>query len=426
MANPFDRPARPSPRRHLPLVATVALCAAAALLAGACSGGSDGATSPSTDGTVDSTVAPTPTDYSGPGPYPVGTAQLSIGDGQTVFLYYPADPARLAEGTPVTGYSSGDAFPAVFRAAVPAQLVQQIPLDATLDAPVADGPFPVVLFSHGFASYPEYSAQHLAHLASWGFFTAAPDHTSRDLAAAALAAASLGTATAEGDDVVDLRETLALLRTQAAAGARFDGALDFDQVAAEGHSAGGAAAAALLADDGIDTFIGQAPASPLDTSASGPTDEAALAAAYASATPPPKPSMIITGEDDGVIPLAGVTTEYSWLAPPKRLAVLAGVGHNAFTDICKPIRDQGGLSQFADQLTSVAGVFKLGEDGCTDGYLDPTKGYAVINHLTVAQLRWVFGLDPTDASLTSAYLDATFPGTIADYRVEGSTASGQG
>ena len=128
-----------------------------------------------------------------PGPYPVGTAKLTIGDGQAVYLYYPADPARLDEGTPVTGYSSADAFPAAFRAIVPAQLVQQIPLDATLDAPVADGPFPVVLYSHGFASYPEYSAQHLAHLASWGFVTAAPDHTSRDLAAAALAAASLGT-----------------------------------------------------------------------------------------------------------------------------------------------------------------------------------------------------------------------------------------
>lgn len=422
MGNPLDHPARTTHRRRPLVVVAMAVAAGLALLVASCSsGGSDGASAPTTD----AAVTATPTDHSGPGPYPVGTAKLTIGTDQAVYLYYPADPARLGEGTAVTGYSSADAFPAAFRAIVPAQLVQQIPLEATLDAPVADGPFPVVLFSHGFASYPEYSAQHLAHLASWGFFTAAPDHTSRDLAAAALAASTLGTPAA-GDDVVDLRDTLELLRTQAAAGGRFDGALDFGRVAAEGHSAGGSAAATLLAEDGIDTFIGQAPASPLDTAASGGIDDAAVAAAYANATPPQKPSMIITGQNDGVIPLASVEAEYAWLAPPKRLAVLKGAGHNAFTDICKPIREQGGLSQFADQLAIVAGVFKLGEDGCTEGYLDPVEGYAVINHLTVAQLRWVFGVDPTDASLTAGYLDATFPGTIADYRVEGSTESGQG
>ena len=120
------------------------------------------------------TGAAAPTDYSGYGPYPVGTAKLSLAEGQAVYLYYPADPARLGEGTPVTGYSSSDAFPEAFRALAPAQLIQQIPLDATLGAPVADGPFPLVLFSHGFASYPEYSAGHLAHLAVLGLLHRRP------------------------------------------------------------------------------------------------------------------------------------------------------------------------------------------------------------------------------------------------------------
>ena len=399
------------------LSSVVALVAALALALAACS---SGGTKDAAGDSSSTTVAPAATDYSGPGPFPVGTAKATIGD-QAVYLYYPADPARLGEGTPVTGYSSADAFPEVFKAIAPTQLIQQIPFEATLDAPIAAGSFPVVLFSHGFASYPEYSAGHLAHLASWGFFAAAPDHTSRDLTAVAT-----NTVTAGGEDVVDLRETLQLLHTQAAAGGRFAGAIDFEHVAAEGHSAGGSAAAQLVNDPEIDTFIGQAPASPLDLSASGAIDDAALAAAYAATPPPAKPSMIIAAERDGIIPLAGIDAEYAWLAPPKRYAVLANAGHNAFTDICKPIREQGGLSQFSAQLPIAAVVFKLGEDGCTDGYADPATTYRVVDHLTVAQLRWVFGTDPTDASLAPGYVESLFPGALARYESEGSTASGQG
>jgi predicted dienelactone hydrolase len=399
-------------------VAALGLVAALALAVAACSsGGSSG----SKDGAPSTTATAAPVDYSGPGPYPVGTAKLSLADGQAVYLYYPADPARLGEGTPVTGYSSADAFPDAFKALAPPKLIQQIPLDATLGAPVADGPFPLVLFSHGFASYPEYTANHLAHLASWGIFTAAPDHLSRNLTAAFLGKVVQGDA-----DVNDLRATLRLVRTQAAAGGTFAGAIDFDQIAAEGHSAGGSAAAQFLNDPEVKTFIGQAPASPLDISSSGGIDDAALAQAYAGSTPPQKPSMIIAGERDGIIPLASITAEYQWLAQPKRFAVLANAGHNAFTDLCAPIRAQGGLSQLTADFPAGATLFRLGEDGCTDGFADPAATYKLIDHLTVAQLRWVFGLDPSDASLTPEYVNGLFPGALSRYDSEGSTAAGQG
>jgi predicted dienelactone hydrolase len=305
---------------------------------------------------------------------------------------------------------------------VPAQLVQDIPLDATAGAPVADGSFPVVLYSHGFGSYPEYSAGHLAHLASWGFVAAAPDHTSRDLAAAATGTVQQGDA-----DVEDLRQTLDLLRAEAADGGRFAGALDLDHVAAEGHSAGGSAVAQLAARDAeVDTFIGLAPASPLDLSSSGAIDQSALDAAYASTPPPDKPSMLVAAERDGVIPLASIETEYGWLAPPKRFAVLANAGHNAFTDLCAPIRAQGGLSQLTSVFPAGASLFRLGEDGCLDGYLDPQTGERVVDHLVVAQLRWVFGTDTGEASLAPDHVDALFPGVLARYESDPPVASGQG
>ncbi len=402
------------PRARTRLAVVAVLVAVLGVLAGC--------TSSSSDGAAPTTEAPGPTDYSAPGPYPVGTATLALDDAATqkVFLYYPADPARLGEGTKVTSYSSGDAFPEAFRAIVPAQLVQEIPLDATRDAPVADGPFPVVLYSHGFGSYPEYSANLLAHLASWGFVVAAPDHVSRNLAAAATNSVQQGDA-----DVADLRSTLDLVRRESGAGGRVAGAVDLDHVAAEGHSAGGSAAAQLAYDDGIDTFIGLAPASPLDLSSSGGVDQAALDAAYAQKAPPAKPSLIIAGERDGVIPLASIRSEYAWLATPKRFAVLANAGHNAFTDLCAPIRAQGGLSQLSSSFPAGATLFRLGEDGCLDGYLDPATGYRVIDHLSVAQLRWVFGLDPSEASLAPAYVESLFPGALATYESD-PPVSGQG
>ena len=93
--------------------------------------------------------------------------------------------------------------------------------------------------------------------------------------------------------------------------------------------------------------------------------------------------------------------------------------HNAFTDLCPPIREQGGLMQYAAQLpASFSGVLRLGEDGCTPASLDPQKGYAYINHLTVAQLRWVFGLDTSEASLAPSFLQASFPDAFGLYKTD--------
>ena len=104
-------------------------------------------------GTTGTTEATSPTDYAAPGPYPVGTIELTIGgaDPKKVYVYYPADPARLGEGTPVTSYSSAVAFPEALRPAIPAQLVQDIALDVTADAPVADS-----VDLSGRRSYSEY------------------------------------------------------------------------------------------------------------------------------------------------------------------------------------------------------------------------------------------------------------------------------
>ena len=349
------------------------------------------------------------TNYSERGPYPVGITTFDLGD-RKAYVFYPADPDRLSEGTKVTSYSSSDAFPAALRAAIPKELVQEIPIDATKDAPInPKGNFPVVIHSHGFGGYPEYASQHLIHLASWGFVSAAPDHIERDLAAN-----SLGKVVRSEQDVQDLRNTLARVTKENESGI-FKGKLNLDQVAAEGHSAGGGAAGKFAYDPAVKTYIGQAGVPPLLLATAGADN----AAKYANQAPPQKPTMLLAGEVDQTVALSSVQSVYNWLATPKRLAVLRGAGHNAFTDLCKPIRDQCGLMQYSGRIPAPDNLLKLGEDGCTPANMDPTTGYNIINQLTVAQLRYVFGIDKNDASLSATYLNTLFPNGLSTYEYQG-------
>ncbi|MTB01972.1 MAG: hypothetical protein F2535_04610, partial [Actinobacteria bacterium] len=119
---------RNSTRPSTSLLGVLALCFM--LIAGAAACGGSSSKSSTSE----------PIDFSKPGPYSVGITTFDMGD-RIAYVFYPADPARLNEGTKVTSYSSGDAFPAALRAAIPKELVQEVPIDATKDAPVAtDGP----------------------------------------------------------------------------------------------------------------------------------------------------------------------------------------------------------------------------------------------------------------------------------------------
>ena len=66
---------------------------------------------------------------------------------------------------------------------VPAKDRVKYKANAYADAPPATeaAAYPVVIFSHGFAGYPEQSLDITTHLASWGFVVAAPDHVERSL-----------------------------------------------------------------------------------------------------------------------------------------------------------------------------------------------------------------------------------------------------
>jgi len=373
-----------------------------------------------------------PVDFAKRGPYAVGVLRLAIGNTQVV-VYYPAEDAAIGDAQHVTSYSWGEPFSPELRAFVAGlapELIQDVPVDVYADVRINhEGPFPVIVHSHGDGGSFLFASQHLSHEASWGYVVAAPDHGARDLAAVATASPTVdrdADASPGGDrEVLEMSNTLDLLaRENAAVDSPIMGGLDTQLVGAEGHAAGGWTSYLFAANEPrVKVWIGQAPATPIGldaTSATSATDALdeplppeqrldALRAALAKAPLLEKPAMIVAGERDAVLPLAVARVAYDRLSSPARFVVVENAGHGVFVDACQAIRERGGRQKYAELLPSLARVLERGDDGCGADNVDPVKAAGFVNHVMVAQYRVAFGQDRTDASLRPDYLARTFP-----------------
>ena len=186
-----------------------------------------------------------PTSFSGLGPLGVGETTLTLPtDGASEEVWYPATKASVA-GMPEATYDVATWLPPPLKKLVPPGFSVTYPSGGVVGVPVAPGRYPLVVFSHGYAGFRDQSTFLTAHLASWGFVVAAPDHDSRDLTE--VLGGPTG-ATAKTTDVADLEATIALMRAEnARASSPFRGHVDTSLVGAVGHSAGGAAVEALAA-----------------------------------------------------------------------------------------------------------------------------------------------------------------------------------
>lgn len=400
-----------------------------ALVAVAC-GDDDAGDDRAADGRDTTTTAEArvePTSFAERGPHPVGQIDLETADGVRMAVFYPAAADLPEDAEPYT-YSGEDVLDPAIAAVLPDALAGEVaPADTWVEVPASDdGPFPLVLHSHGFSANSRFGNRHHAAVASWGFVVASVDHPERGLAAV-LGAFLGGGSEASSDERLDTEQLLAALdhlsAPDALAGTPLEGIVDVERVAVEGHSAGGSASGTAAFDERVSLWIGQAPGAPLPpegdldayrTEPGGRLDTIAL---LRDAEPFAAESLIIAAEGDDTIPLSAVERIYEWLGAPKRLAVIAGSGHSVFVDPCVPIRESGGLSAFVEGLgldPAEVPVVRLGEDGCLPEDTDPAVVWGLIDHLTVAQLRLTFGIEPevAEASLDPAYLDEAFPGLL--------------
>ncbi|MFZ2441331.1 MAG: hypothetical protein WAW51_03185 [Ilumatobacteraceae bacterium] len=324
--------------------------------------------------------------YSEYGDFPVGVTTLQLAKGPKVEIWYPA--AAGTSGTET--YDMRDFVGEGIRAILTGDTPSTYSYPAGRDALLADGSFPVVLFSHGVAGMRLQSSFLTSNLASWGMIVVSVDHPSR-----ALENFLTGTATGDGGDSVDdMLRGLELITTLGAdATSRFNGHVDAEKVAAVGHSAGGGTVLAGAADRRIDGYVSLASG----VFRGGPAVEGATTTTTAPL--PGKPSFFIGGSVDALASFATLTQPAFEAAPsPSLLWEIEGAGHNAFDDFCTfgngtgiiGVAEASGLGALLDSIPQLR---SLGEDGCVPPAIPVDITFPIINHAVTAWVRNLFGID---------------------------------
>ena len=371
---------------------TRTICLAAALLTLAAACGSSG----STKAVPTSTTTPVvrAKTYSEFGPYAVGYTDMKLADGRRVVVWYPSTKAATAghekEEVDIAGFLNPD-----LQAKIPASDRVKYPADAYLNATPRPQPkgYPVVVFSHGYAGFPEQSVTLTTHLASWGYVVAAPDHVERSLDGI------LGTAAkgvAKSTDPKVLSATLDLVEAQSAkSGTLLHGLVNADQAAVAGHSAGaGAAYVAAGTDPRFKAWISYS----IGLGGRGDSSPKPVT--------PDKPGMVMLGTKDGIIPPTASEAVYAGMTSPKYLVKIDGAGHLVFSDLCLIGADKGGIVNIAKTLALPipASLLKLASDGCGSKFPPVNEAFPAIDSASVSFLRWVFHADAKPDALTTAAL----------------------
>lgn len=355
-----------------------AVVAGLVLLAG-CSSNSPAASSPQ---------------YQRRGPDVVGVTTLDLGSAGPEFgerlatVYYPADPSTVA-GHSRFSYNEASTLPKSVQGILPAKFNTTTTVDAYADVSGSKaGPYPIVLFSHGYGGERLYYSTLLTGIASWGYVVVSADYLERGLAAQVLG--SKTTPTPALDSSIMQSSLTAVERASSQPDSVLHGIADPHRVAAVGHSAGGQTAFDALDTPAVATAIGWAPEAP-------------------AGTPSKKPVMLIGAEGDQVVPPASVKRTYASFPGPKALVEISGEGHNTYTDICVGIRGGGGLITYAISHHLVTpSLAKLGINGCQRSDIAPERFWPIVQFYTVFQLKNQF--DGNSRAAVPSPTPGQFPG----------------
>jgi dienelactone hydrolase len=315
--------------------------------------------------------------YAEAGPYPVGFMTMTLPAGNEVAVWYPAIEGTTGEVT----YDVRDYTPDEVKALLTADIPATFTISAGQDAAPEPGPFPVVIYSHGYSGINVGSSFLTSHLASWGHVVAAPQHPARDLAAATTF--QLDREPQKSTD--DVLATIEALRSMTNA--------DLETLVLVGHSAGGGTvlqAAEQSAD--VDAYVSMA--------------SGAFAADGETPVLPNKPSLFLGGKLDAVIEPGRTEAAHAAAPVPSRLWMIDKVGHNGFDDFCTfgngagiiGIAEASGLGSFIDSNPSFRA---LGEDGCKPPNIPVTEAWPIINHAVTAFVREQSGADAAPIGLGS-------------------------
>lgn len=328
--------------RTLPLAVLVACSSSASM--------PDSAPPPSTSTDarvtpVEIDAAPAPVyDPGQPGPWKVGVHTVELTDAArnrtfSVEVWYPVDPATT-DGEDNTYSLLGG--------------LVSLPSPARRDSsPASGGPWPLVVFSHGYGGIRFQSFFWTEQLASHGFVVAAPDHPGNTL----LDFGSLGDDAATAQSAMDRPIDVAFTADRAIAGELGVAvAIDPARLAVSGHSFG--AWTALEVARREPRFGVVIPFAPGFRAGSTPDFVAEL----------DRPIALFGGTLDETCPFeSDQHVPYDLAQPPKLLAGVVGAGHLDFSDLCS---------------VPIATIFV--DDGCDPANIDPAVVHARVSLIATA------------------------------------------
>ena len=417
----------------------VAAVLAAGLLAAACasdeSSGSTTTATPTTEAPATTTPAATnpetttpetttpetttPTDtaptlaYATPGSHAVGYRAFTTTGAQeqplTVRAWYPAAPPTDDPG-PID-YSAPNKFGVEITPGEFITSVGRAIADASPD--LADEPYPLVVFSHGFALSPIVYTTLVEHYASHGYVVLAPEHNE------SFDGSLTGFWEELIDRPVDVHRTIDLAERLTESGGPFAGLIDTDDVAVVGHSYGGYSAlaaagarfdvaawadrcGALAADDPLNFFCAPL-ANESDMAARAGLDEVPSDLWPSVGDPRVTAAISLAGDaypfdqrglaalEVPVMAMGGTVddgTPYEWGAKltydhagseHNTLISFPGAGHMLFLDPCENLPWVEN-SVYRDAL-------------CTDAVWE-TRPFDIVAHYTTAFLRDTLDADP--------------------------------
>ena len=347
-----------------PLASYLAL--GGALLLTACQIGTEAAPIPDEEpGCTDAALYERPTDPAQVGPWDVGVRTVSIGRLSADVLY----PATIgsAAGLPAVEVDIRYALPLsqqhlVTDEARPDQRCKGCARDLPLDQD--HGPYPLVVFVHGTASWRMQSLSLMEHWASRGYVVIAADHPGlflQDLLSS-LCGEGSGPSQDLGEDINDL---LAAFSQDDPALSFVSPWVDLERIAVLGHSAGASAAAGAASHPGV-RVIGS-----LAGNRSVTADDGLQA------------SLFMGGMADSVVRFDRTEEAYLSSAGPRHLLGIADAGHLIFSDICQ-------ITNAADQnlieIATEAGVcgteFASFLFDCSASVLPAEQGQALVRAAT--------------------------------------------
>lgn len=323
--------------------------------------------------------------YAEHGPYEVGVTTIDLSD-RKMEVWYPVDPGDIGTA-PRDEYFIRDYVSTFFDGLIPEDVNPPYVTDATRAVPASpDGPFPLVIFSHGFASYRVQSTFLTTHLASWGFVVISPDYLERGLRSV------LGEppATSRSDTAVADEAIQTIRAANTTPGDLLEGVVDGSTVYPIGHSAGGGTTLRLLSRPDVVSGI------PL---AAGINFQ--QLPDYQQLLPAGKSVAWIGAPADGIVNIQGIRDGFTYTSGERKLVEIGGSGHvNAFSDICE-IGD-GGVAQIA-RATGIPipdSLLALGDDGCqVPPFKDSLQVWPEVRHFVTAELRFRSGLDAEPVGL---------------------------